>query len=130
MYTDKAGSPLPTHYLNILPDLPGGPAPVLHPATHEPVTPNDLSPLFPDALIEQEMSMERMIEIPKEVLDSLDGFYADAVAGGLYDPNGGGEKAALADMEWYSAAGQLTGDPKDLKIEDFWYLKPLESASQ
>ena len=67
-------------------------------------------------------------QLPKEILDSLDGFYADAVAGGLYDPNGGGRKAAKADMEWYSAAGQLTGDPADLKIEDFWYLKPLDAA--
>ncbi|WP_420405829.1 ABC transporter substrate-binding protein [Nisaea sp.] len=67
-------------------------------------------------------------QLPKEVLDNLDGFYADAVAGGLYDPNGGGRKAAKADMEWYSAAGQLTGDPADLKIEDFWYLAPLDAA--
>ena len=69
-------------------------------------------------------------QLPKEILDSLDGFYAEAVAGGLYDPNGGGRKAAMADLEWYSAAGQLTGDPKDLKIEDFWYLKPLDAAAQ
>ena len=69
-------------------------------------------------------------QLPKEILDSLDGFYAEAVAGGLYDPNGGGRKAAMADLEWYSAAGQLTGDPKDLKIEDFGYLKPLDSAAQ
>jgi len=68
-------------------------------------------------------------QLPKEVLDGLDEFYADAVAGGLYDPNGGGRKAAKADMEWYSAAGQLTGDPASLKIEDFWYLAPLDAAS-
>jgi NitT/TauT family transport system substrate-binding protein len=67
-------------------------------------------------------------QLPKEVLDGLDGFYTDAVEGGLYDPNGGGVKAAGADMEWYSEAGQLTGDPSTLNIEDFWYLKPLESA--
>lgn len=67
-------------------------------------------------------------QLPKEILDSLDGFYADAVEGGLYDPNGGGRKAANADLEWYSAAGQLTGDPAALKIEDFWYLKPLDAA--
>lgn len=67
-------------------------------------------------------------QLPKEILDGLDGFYKEAVEGGLYDANGGGMKAAKADMEWYSAAGQLTGDPKDLNIEDFWYLKPLESA--
>lgn len=67
-------------------------------------------------------------QLPKEVLDGLDGFYAEAVEGGLYDPGGGGEKAARADMEWYSKAGQLTGDPADLAIEDFWYLEPLHNA--
>ena len=67
-------------------------------------------------------------QLPKEILDSLDGFYADAVEGGLYDPNGGGRKAAKADIDWYSAAGQLTGDPAALNIEDFWYLKPLDTA--
>ena len=67
-------------------------------------------------------------QLPKEILDELDGFYADAVEGGLYDPNGGGRKAALADMEWYSAAGQLDGDASTLNIEDFWYLAPLDAA--
>ena len=50
-------------------------------------------------------------QLPAEILDELDGFYTDAVAGGLYDPNGGGRKAAAADLEWYTAAGQLDGDP-------------------
>jgi NitT/TauT family transport system substrate-binding protein len=69
-------------------------------------------------------------QLPKEILDSLDGFYKDAVEGGLYDADGGGRKAAMADMEWYSEAGQLTGDPASLDIEDFWYLKPLDTAKQ
>lgn len=67
-------------------------------------------------------------QLPKEILDELDGFYADAVEGGLYDPNGGGRNAAMADMEWYSAAGQLDGDASTLNIEDFWYLAPLDAA--
>jgi len=69
-------------------------------------------------------------QLPKEVLDGLDAFYTEAVEGGLYDPNGGGEVAARADMEWYSKAGQLTGDPASLKIEDFWYMEPLKRAMQ
>jgi NitT/TauT family transport system substrate-binding protein len=67
-------------------------------------------------------------QLPKEVLDGLDGFYTDAVAGGLYDANGGGEKAAKADLDWYSRAGQLTGDPASLNIDDFWYMEPLHKA--
>jgi NitT/TauT family transport system substrate-binding protein len=69
-------------------------------------------------------------QLPKEVLDGLDQFYTDAVEGGLYDPNGGGIKAANADMEWYSKAGQLTGDPASLKVDDFWYMEPLKRAAQ
>ncbi len=68
-------------------------------------------------------------QLPKEILDELDNFYTDAVAGGLYDPMGGGMKGAQADMEWYSQAGQLEGDPSTLNIEDFWYMAPLEAAT-
>lgn len=68
-------------------------------------------------------------QLPAEILAELDGFYSDAVEAGLYDPNGGGRTAAQADMEWYSAAGQLDGDPSSLNIEDFWYLAPLDAAN-
>lgn len=58
---------LPTHWYNIVADMPNPPAPPLHPATKQPLTPDDLAPLFPMALIEQEASTERWIEIPSEV---------------------------------------------------------------
>jgi tryptophan synthase beta chain len=61
---------IPTHWYNIIPDLPGPPAPVLHPATGKPVTPQDLLPLFPMGLIEQEVSGERWVKIPDEVRDA------------------------------------------------------------
>ncbi len=80
-------------------------------------------------IIRRETSPDGPIgQLPAEILAELDGFYADAVEAGLYDPNGGGRKAAMADMEWYSAAGQLEGDASTLNIEDFWYLKPLDEA--
>ena len=60
---------IPTHWVNLLPDLPGDPLPPLHPGTHEPVGPDALAPLFPMALIEQEVSPERYIAIPEPVLD-------------------------------------------------------------
>jgi tryptophan synthase beta chain len=60
-------SELPTHWYNIVPDLPSAPSPVLHPGTHQPVGPDDLSPLFPMDLILQEVSQDRFIEIPEEV---------------------------------------------------------------
>ena len=61
---------IPTHWYNVIPDLPGAPAPVLHPATGKPITPQDLLPLFPMGLIEQEVSSERWIKIPDEVRDA------------------------------------------------------------
>jgi tryptophan synthase beta chain len=60
---------LPTHWYNIIPDLPGPLAPVIHPATLKPVGPQDLAPLFPMGLIEQEVSPERWIAIPEPVRD-------------------------------------------------------------
>jgi tryptophan synthase beta chain len=62
-------SDIPAAWYNILPDLPGDPTPPLHPATMEPVGPQDLAPLFPEALIMQEVSAERFIDIPGPVLD-------------------------------------------------------------
>jgi tryptophan synthase beta chain len=60
---------MPNRWYNILPDLPTPLAPPLHPGTKQPVGPQDLAVLFPMALIMQEVSSERFIEIPDEVLD-------------------------------------------------------------
>jgi tryptophan synthase beta chain len=62
---------IPTAWFNVLPVMPEPLAPPLHPATREPVGPDDLAPLFPMALIAQEMSSEQWIDIPGEVLDVL-----------------------------------------------------------
>lgn len=58
---------IPTHWYNIAADLPPPPPPPLHPATHQPIGPEALAPLFPMELIKQEVSTERYIEIPEEV---------------------------------------------------------------
>ncbi|HUU64787.1 MAG TPA: TrpB-like pyridoxal phosphate-dependent enzyme [Dehalococcoidales bacterium] len=58
---------MPTHWYNIQADLPKPLPPPLHPATGKPLTPADLTPLFPMELIKQEVSTERWIEIPEEV---------------------------------------------------------------
>ena len=60
---------MPTTWYNIIPDLPEPPPPPLNPATKEPIGPEALAPLFPMALIEQEVSAERYIDIPGAVLD-------------------------------------------------------------
>jgi tryptophan synthase beta chain len=61
---------IPRSWYNIAADLPVAPSPYLHPATLEPIGPADLAPLFPMALIGQEVSAEREIEIPEPVRDA------------------------------------------------------------
>ncbi|HXX57721.1 MAG TPA: TrpB-like pyridoxal phosphate-dependent enzyme [Thermodesulfovibrionales bacterium] len=60
---------IPKQWYNIMADMPHLPKPPLHPATLKPVGPDDLSAIFPMALIEQEVSNQRWIDIPEEVLD-------------------------------------------------------------
>jgi tryptophan synthase beta chain len=61
---------IPTHYYNIAPDLPFALDPPLHPTTRQPVGPDDMAPLFPVPLIEQEMAPVSEIPIPDEVREA------------------------------------------------------------
>jgi tryptophan synthase beta chain len=58
---------IPAAWYNVLADLPQPLPPPLHPGTGQPLTPGDLAPLFPMALIEQEVSPQRWIPVPEEV---------------------------------------------------------------
>ncbi|MEU4521691.1 TrpB-like pyridoxal phosphate-dependent enzyme [Amycolatopsis sp. NPDC024027] len=58
---------LPAQWYNVIPDLPEPPPPPLHPGTREPVGADDLAPLFPQALIAQEVTTDRYVDIPEEV---------------------------------------------------------------
>ena len=60
-------STVPTHWYNLAADLPEPCPPALHPGTQEPLGPDDLAPLFPMALIMQEVSTDRYVEIPQTV---------------------------------------------------------------
>ena len=62
-------SEMPTTWYNIIPDLPEPPPPPLHPGTLAPVGPEDLAPLFPMDLIMQEVTGDRYVDIPGQVLD-------------------------------------------------------------
>jgi tryptophan synthase beta chain len=62
---------LPTQWYNIQADLKTPVPPVMHPGTGQPIGPQDLAPLFPMALIQQEVSQQRWIDIPDEVRDLL-----------------------------------------------------------
>lgn len=64
---DLSQADIPRQWYNIQADLPRPLPPVLHPGTKQPVGPEDLAPLFPMALIGQEVSQERYVDIPEEV---------------------------------------------------------------
>ncbi len=68
---DLTSDQIPTAWFNALPALAEPLQPPLHPATREPVGPDDLAPLFPMGLIAQEMSPEQWIDIPGAVIDIL-----------------------------------------------------------
>src|SRR4051812_632446 len=61
---------IPTHWVNVLPDLPGDPLPPLSPRTMQPAGPDDLAAIFPMALIEQEVSPAPLVEIPAAVREA------------------------------------------------------------
>jgi tryptophan synthase beta chain len=60
---------IPTHWVNLLPDLPGEPLPPLNPGTLQPAGPDDLTPIFPMGIIGQEVSGDAEVEIPEPVRD-------------------------------------------------------------
>jgi len=59
---------MPQQWYNIQPDLPAPLAPPINPATGKPIGPEDLAPIFPMELIRQEVSLQRWIDIPDDVL--------------------------------------------------------------
>src|SRR5512137_736964 len=59
---------IPKQWYNILADMPTPMSPPLHPGTGKPVGPQDLAPIFPMGLIEQEVSQQRWIDIPEEII--------------------------------------------------------------
>lgn len=81
------------------------------------------------SIIEKERAARNLLsDLPKELLAEVDAYYVEAVEGGLYDPMGGGVEAAKADFAFYVDAGQMVGPAADLKVEDYWYLEPLDAA--
>jgi tryptophan synthase beta chain len=60
---------MPTAWYNLVPDLPAPPPPALHPGTGQPAGPDDFAPIFPMEIILQEVSSDRFVDIPGEVLD-------------------------------------------------------------
>ncbi len=62
-------SQIPAAWFNVVPSMPTPPSPPIHPGTKQPIGPDDLAPLFPMALIGQEVTTEEWVDIPGPVMD-------------------------------------------------------------
>jgi len=82
----------------------------------------------PTILDRERKERNLLSDLPKELLMDVDGYYKEAVEGGLFDPEGGGVEAAKADFAFYVDAGQMNGPADSLKVEDYWYFAPLDAA--
>ncbi|MBL6927618.1 MAG: ABC transporter substrate-binding protein [Rhodospirillales bacterium] len=67
-------------------------------------------------------------DLPKDLEKEILPYFEVGAAGGMFPNDGGGASAARADFDFYSVAGQIKGNAADLKVEDFWYLKPLDTV--
>jgi NitT/TauT family transport system substrate-binding protein len=67
-------------------------------------------------------------DLPAELETQIDPYFEQAVGEAMFPNDGGGEQAARSDFAFYGKAGQLEGPPDALRVEDFWYLAPLEKA--
>jgi len=80
-------------------------------------------------IIDRERKKRNLLsDLPKELLAEVDSYYKEAVNGGLYSPDGASEKIAKADFDFFVDAGQMKGPASELKVEDYWYLAPVEEA--
>jgi NitT/TauT family transport system substrate-binding protein len=82
----------------------------------------------PTIIDRERIKRNLMADQPKEVLNDINKFFKTAIKEGIYAPGGGSAEVAKSDIEFYVEAGQMKGPAESLKIEDFWYLAPVEKA--
>jgi NitT/TauT family transport system substrate-binding protein len=82
----------------------------------------------PQFIQEERERLGLLPDLPAELEKELLPYYEQAAEEGLFTEDCGGEPAAKEDFEFYNEAGQLKGDPADLKVEDFWNLEQMERA--
>jgi NitT/TauT family transport system substrate-binding protein len=84
----------------------------------------------PAMIAEEREKYNLLPDLPQELADGLADYYAEAIEAGVYSCDGGSVQAAETDISVLSQSGQLEGSPEDLKVEDFWYFGPLETAKE
>lgn len=82
----------------------------------------------PRSIAEARGKYDLLPDLPEELVGQLADYYEEAIKAGVYSCDGGSAKAAETDIEVFARAGQLKGSPEELKVENFWYLEPLQAA--
>lgn len=80
----------------------------------------------PNSVLEERKKLGLLKELPAKLEAEILPFYQEAVRNGIFPNDGGGERAAKNDLEFFSLSGALKGE--NLKVEDFWYLAPIKAA--
>lgn len=80
----------------------------------------------PKWVAEERKRLGLLKDIPPKLEEEIVPFFEEAVKSGVFPNDGGGERAAKNDLEFFRLSGALKGD--NLKVEDFWYLPPLKAA--
>ena len=84
----------------------------------------------PAMIAEEREKYNLLPDLPQELADGLADYYVQAIEAGVYSCDGGSVEAAENDIAVLSSAGQLQGSPEELKVENFWYFEPLETAKE
>jgi NitT/TauT family transport system substrate-binding protein len=84
----------------------------------------------PAVVAELRTKYKLLPDLPKQLEDDIVRYYKDASASKSMSPTGGTTDAAKSDLTFFNLAGQITGDPASLKVEDFWEFGPLDRAKK
>ena len=82
----------------------------------------------PEAIVGMRKTYNLLPDMPKKDVEDIVPYYKETVDTGAFSNNGGGVKAVEGDFEFYGFAGTIKGDLSKLKVEDYWYLTPLNKA--
>jgi NitT/TauT family transport system substrate-binding protein len=84
----------------------------------------------PEAAAELRAKYKLLPDLPKQLEGDIVRYYKEASASKTMSPTGGTAEAAKNDLTFFNLAGQITGDPATLKVEDFWDFGPLDRAKK
>jgi NitT/TauT family transport system substrate-binding protein len=82
----------------------------------------------PEVVVELKEKYNLAQDLPSDLEAELVPFYRESAESGVFPLNGGSPEQIQADFDFYATAGQLEGEPSELKVEDFWDFDPVNKA--